>query len=104
MTTTRISHTGHNHPSTTAARTACRKALKSTAPVSKPQPMAPALRVGNGKAVHLAVVDGNTVIGARCGSGLTRSGRDSDYKFLGHRYVADITCRGCAARYGQAHN
>ena len=27
MTNTRIDHTGHNHPSTTAARTACRKAL-----------------------------------------------------------------------------
>lgn len=27
MTTTRISHTGHDHPNTTAARTACRKQM-----------------------------------------------------------------------------
>jgi hypothetical protein len=33
MTTTRIDHTGHNHPNTTAARTACRKAINAgTAP------------------------------------------------------------------------
>jgi hypothetical protein len=29
MTNTRINHTGHDHPNTTAARTACRKAMKA---------------------------------------------------------------------------
>ncbi len=29
MTTTRINHTGHNHPNTTAARTACRNELRA---------------------------------------------------------------------------
>ena len=28
MTTTRINHIGHDHPSTTTARTACRKSMK----------------------------------------------------------------------------
>jgi hypothetical protein len=34
MTNTRINHTGHDHANTTAARTACRKAMNNTpAPV-----------------------------------------------------------------------
>jgi hypothetical protein len=37
MTTTRINHTGHDHPNTTAARTACRKAMKTTPEVA-PEP------------------------------------------------------------------
>lgn len=36
MTTTRINHTGHNHPNTTAARTACRKAMAKATPAAAP--------------------------------------------------------------------
>jgi hypothetical protein len=39
--TNRIDHTGHTHPNTTAARTACRKALKVTLPVPAPYVAAP---------------------------------------------------------------
>jgi hypothetical protein len=67
MTTTRIDHTGHAHPSTTAARTECRKAMKAT-PATRT-----ACVVGNGKMVHEAVLghDG-TLIAARCGAGMQR--------------------------------
>lgn len=103
MTTTRINHTGHNHPNTTAARTACRKALR-TAPVEVPT-YAAAL-VGKGKALHLAFLghDG-ALIGTRCGAGMGRGvKKNSPYYAAGSVPLADITCRGCSSRFGIAHN
>lgn len=76
MTTTRINHTGHAHASTTAARTACRKAMKVT---TVELPGVPVCVVGNGRVVHLAVIaDNGGLMGARCGAGLTRNGSDSN--------------------------
>jgi hypothetical protein len=88
MTTTRISHTGHNHPSTPAARTACRKAMKATKVGGLE-----ICTVGNGKAVHYVDVAVGTT---RCGK--------ADPKvitFGGH--IDDVTCKGCRSKYGQAH-
>jgi hypothetical protein len=93
MTTTRISHTGHNHPNTTAARTACRKAIKAT-PVT-PAPLPLRVIVGKGKAVHAAVIaaDG-TAIGAACGAGLQRGLRATSS--LRSIRTAGMTCDRCA--------
>jgi len=100
MTTTRISHTGHNHPSTTAARTACRKALRSAS-----KPTVHGVAVGNGKAWHIAEanVDG-TIWGVRCGAGLGRGvKKNSPLTSLGMIELDMVTCKGCRAKYGQAH-
>jgi hypothetical protein len=102
MTTTRISHTGHNHPSTTAARTACRKAMKAT-PAAVPTTRLVA--VGNGKATHVGEVgiDGD-IYGVRCGAGYGRGVRkNSPIRDLGVHPITDITCRGCSHKYGMAH-
>jgi hypothetical protein len=89
MTTTRINHTGHNHPNTTAARTACRKAMKT--PVELPTRVV----VGNGKAIHKAVLaEDGMVIGARCGAGLQRGVRKaSSYRAI---KTDAMTCDRCA--------
>lgn len=69
--TTRIDHTGHNHPKTTAARTACRKALKA-APIATYATCA----VGKGKQDHVAVLDADgNLIAAKCGAGYGRGVR-----------------------------
>ena len=81
MTTTRINHTGHNHPNTTAARTACRKALATV--VLPPN----VVGVRGGK-VHLGNADTFPV----CRTGGQDSGRT--------RYMettAAVTCKGCGA-------
>jgi len=99
MTTTRISHTGHNHPNTTAARTACRKALKAT------RPTVVGVKVGNGKAIHIAEANiDDTIWGIRCGAGVTKVSTASAWKSLGRIDLADVTCKSCNAKYGQAHS
>lgn len=91
MTTTRINHTGHDHPSTTAARTACRKAMKAAVPTTFPTAW-----VGAGKALHLAVIDNDGhIYGVRCGAGLTRRGGDSAYRAGNNLPLADVTCTKC---------
>ncbi|MET0416566.1 MAG: hypothetical protein ABW022_11165 [Actinoplanes sp.] len=72
MTTTRIDHTGHNHLSTTAARTACRKAMKATpAPVTTRT----VVLVGKGKFTHEGVFAADDLVAARCGAGMQRGRR-----------------------------
>lgn len=93
MTTTRINHTGHAHPSTTAARTACRKAMKAT---PAPVVTVPTCLVGMGRAVHRAVMNDDTLIGARCGAGLKRDGSDSNYIKNGNLPISSITCHAKA--------
>jgi hypothetical protein len=88
MTTTRISHTGHNHPNTTAARTACRKAMKATKVGSLELAI-----VGNGKAVHY--IDKAV--------GTTRCGKTPNAIPAGFGEITDVTCKGCRSKYGQAH-
>lgn len=102
MTTTRIDHTGHNHPKTTAARTACRKAMKNAAPAVTLYPVA---TVGKGNALHLALLDNGTVYAVRCGAGLGRGVRkNSPIVRREDSPMADVTCRGCTSRHGLAHN
>ena len=87
MTTTRINHTGHNHPNTTAARTACRKTMK-TAPIGDLQ----LATIGNGMRLHYVDM---AVMTTRCGKVqpvFTRMGT-----------IADVDCKGCRSKYGQAH-
>jgi hypothetical protein len=81
MTTTRINHTGHNHPSTTAARTACRKATPIVASPSN------VVGVRGGK-VHLGTADEFPV----CRTGGQDSGR-THYRTTD----AAVTCKGCGA-------
>lgn len=92
MTTTRINHTGHDHPNTTTARTACRKAMK--APVATLYPTAV---VGKGKAVHLALIStGDNLYGVRCGAGMGRGVKaDSALRYTGHQAIDAVTCKGC---------
>lgn len=93
MTTTRISHTGHNHPSTTAARTACRKAMKNATPVTYPL-----ATVGRStKVAHLAVLADDSLVAVRCGAGYGRRGNTSPFYRAGTGTAADITCGRCAA-------
>jgi hypothetical protein len=91
MTTTRINHTGHDHPSTTAARTACRNAMNAT-PV-----LVPACLVGKGDALHFAVLsDDGQLIGARCGAGLQRGRRAaSTITRVKNVPASDIDCGRC---------
>lgn len=89
MTTTRIDHTGHNHPRTTAARTACRKAMKvETVAIAT---------VGRGAATHLAVMVDDRLIGVRCGAGLQRGRRAaSSYALVTNmNTLSDVTCGRC---------
>lgn len=88
MTTTRISHTGHNHPSTTAARTACRKAMKAA-----PKFELTLTTVGKGKAVHYVDHAVNT----------TRCGKNFVEKDTVGGSIDAVTCKGCRSKYGQAH-
>jgi hypothetical protein len=101
MTTTRINHTGHNHPSTTTARTACRKAMKVTAKVT----LVDGGRVGRGNAIHISIVatDGS-MYGVKCGAGMTRSAMrgNSALTNLGRIDLTTVTCKTCRASYGQA--
>jgi hypothetical protein len=98
MTTTRISHTGHNHPNTTAARTACRKAMKAT------KATVVGVTVGKGKAIHIAEANmDDTIWGVRCGAGATRVGNASTWTSLGRIDLDQVTCRSCNAKHGQAH-
>lgn len=89
MTTTRINHTGHNHPNTTAARTACRKAIKATVNATPIR-----VTVGKGKAVHKAVLNGDVVVAAACGAGMQR-GRRKASALRAIRTDA-MTCDRCA--------
>jgi hypothetical protein len=87
MTTTRINHTGHDHPNTTAARTACRTALRKMA--ETPAPVVRNVISVKGGAVHApnAFVDGAFP--------LCRNGSMSN---LGTRYRltdAPVSCRNC---------
>lgn len=87
MTTTRINHTGHNHPNTTAARTACRKAMKAT-PVGNLQLAV----VGNGVRVHYVdMATGDT----RCGK------IQPVYTMMGD--IDAVDCKGCRNKFGQSH-
>jgi hypothetical protein len=90
MNTTRISHTGHNHPSTTAARTACRKAMKAT-PEAPAKPALDLYTSGNGLRLHY--VDGTT----------TRCGREQPV-FARTGTILDVDCKSCRNKYGVAHN
>lgn len=93
MTTTRINHTGHNHPNTTAARTLCRKAFRTETVPSITVPLA---TVGNGKASHVAELDNGQVIGVRCGAGLGRGVRgNSTFRFMDLGAIEDVTCTKC---------
>jgi hypothetical protein len=87
MMTTRISHTGHNHPSTTAARTACRKAMKA-APVETLE----IATVGNGSRFHY--IDKAV--------GTTRCGKVQPV-FVRMGSIDAVDCKGCRSKYGQAH-
>jgi hypothetical protein len=87
MTTTRISHTGHNHPSTTAARTACRKAMKAT-PVGTLE----LATIGNGMRLHY--IDKAV--------GTTRCGKQQPV-FARMGSISDVDCKGCSNKYGMAH-
>lgn len=101
MTTTRINHTGHNHPNTTAARTACRKAMKATAT----KPSHPLAQVGRGKVVHTAELYDGRVIGVWCGAGLGRGvKKNSPIYRLADGTIEDVTCGTCRSHYGVAHN
>lgn len=93
MTTTRINHTGHNHPNTTAARTACRKATKAIVEL----PGIPVCAVGNGRQIHNAVLGADDMlIGAKCGAGLTRNGRDSNVRRLADLPAGSVvSCHRC---------
>lgn len=93
MTTTRINHTGHNHSSTTAARTACRKAMKATPVVE----LVPVCHVGKGNTTHrLVVTDANVTVGAHCGAGLQRGRRAaSPIHRLADAPATDINCGRC---------
>jgi hypothetical protein len=104
MTTTRISHTGHNHPNTTAARTACRKEIREAdariAAYYADKPLADSLATGDlqlatiGNGMRLHYVD-MAVMTTRCGKVqpvFTRMGT-----------IADVDCKGCRSKYGQAH-
>ena len=88
MTTTRINHTGHNHPNTTSARTACRKA--TTAPVFH------LVAVGKGKMAHAAFIghDG-AVTGTRCGAGLGRGVRKNSPLTVWTSATNDVNCHRC---------
>lgn len=90
MTTTRINHTNHDHANTTAARTACRKEMK-TATVEVPVRVV----VGRGKAVHAAVLDHTgSVVAAKCGAGMQRGiRRASDLRAV---RTTEMTCDRCA--------
>lgn len=88
MTTTRINHTGHNHPNTTAARTACRKG--NTALV-----LVPAGMVGKGKSIHRLVLAGSAPY-ANCGAGLGRPGDVS--RSVKDLPMSSITCGRCHVR------
>jgi hypothetical protein len=92
MTTTRIDHTGHNHPSTTAARTACRKALAATPVVA---PVFHLVAIGNGKVRHQAVMADDTCVGARCGAGLQRGLRKASTMTHYTSDVDDVNCNRC---------
>jgi hypothetical protein len=91
MTTTRIDHTGHNHPSTTAARTACRKAMKKVATVARGT-------IGSSRVVHMLEVNMSDVAyDVRCGKDIARVARVDDGP------VDTVTCKSCRAKYGHAH-
>lgn len=96
MNTTRINHTGHNHPSTTAARTACRKAMKATPPAEILIPTFMLVVVGKGKVRHAANLghDGK-VLGARCGAGLQRGMRAASSFTFWASDVNDVNCNRC---------
>lgn len=90
MTTTRIDHTGHNHPSTTAARTACRKAIKATPVTTK------LALVGNGKFTHHPVMADDTLVGVSCGQGLQRGRRRaSTYTLITVDGTVAPSCHKC---------
>lgn len=90
MTTTRISHTGHNHPSTTAARTECRKAMKAT---TKAVPTVDLATIGNGVRFHY--IDNAT--------GTTRCGKVQPV-FVRTAPITDVDCVSCRNKFGQAHS
>jgi hypothetical protein len=101
MTTTRINHTGHNHPNTTAARTACRKALKATATKAT----LPLAKVGKGNAQHWAELWDGKLSSVRCGAGLGRGvKKNSPLIRLEDGTIDDVTCTKCKSFYGIAHN
>lgn len=89
MTTTRINHTGHNHSNTTAARTACRKAMKANTPTKATVELA---TVGNGTRHHY--IDPAT--------GATRCGKDQPV-WVRTDTIDAVDCKGCRSKYGQAH-
>lgn len=90
MTTTRINHTGHNHPSTTAARTACRAAMATTT-----EPTYVVGRIGVGTSIHrLTDAQAN---GAWCGTGYNRRGRKTRVLVTDTAApFSAITCARCA--------
>jgi hypothetical protein len=93
MNTTRIDHTGHNHPSTTAARTACRKALAAGPTVE----LVPVCHIGRSSTTHaLVVTDTGVTVGARCGAGLQRGRRAPSAIYrAADAPVATIDCGRC---------
>lgn len=86
--TTRINHTGHNHPNTTAARTACRKAIRENTPTGGFR----LASIGNGTRLHY--IDYGTT---------TRCGKEKAV-FIRYGTLNEVTCKGCESRYGLAHN
>lgn len=94
MTTTRIDHTGHNHPSTTAARTACRKAMKATTPV-----LHPTCVVGRSTVRHLAIIADGTLVAADCGAGMGRGVRKNSPLYRqADAAASEIGCTKCAKK------
>lgn len=93
MTTTRINHTGHDHANTTAARTACRKALATT---TASAPVFTLVAVGNGKVRHAAnLAHDGQVLGARCGAGLQRGLRAQSTFTSWTSDINDVNCNRC---------
>jgi hypothetical protein len=86
MTTTRINHTDHNHPNTTAARTACRKAMKNTPEVT-PEPRNVVAMAGGKVHAPNTFVDG---IYPLCRNG-SMSTRNTKYRVTD----APVSCRNC---------
>lgn len=91
---TRINHTGHDHPNTTAARTACRKAMKSA-------PTYTLVSTRGSRVTHAAegAPDARGYYIIDCGSGLNTVGTHRSAMYRKAVGATELTCRKCVARH-----